>query len=130
MIINCVRYIAQNTWSEVRYGMSHFQTPNTSLTHKRLRDLSAILEDTNTTLESRRTVLRELHSSILPGNDGIHQMLLQWYRMTEIPVREISTWIDTRLIPTMNAKCSELAKKRRQTPRRRYTLKRKESKSG
>lgn len=109
--------------------MSHFQIPNISLTPKRLLEISSIVEDITVSYDIRRTLLRELYNTILPGNEVYRQKLTQWYRMPDIPFHEISVWIDTQLIPTMNTKYSELAKKRRQTPRRRYTLKRKESKS-
>jgi hypothetical protein len=103
----------------------HFQNPNTTLTQRRLHELYQQLDDANIGIEMKRNNLREVYRSLVAiGTDAIRTQLSVWYRSSELLSGEVSRFLECHLIPTPT-KCSDLAKKRRQTPRRRYTAKRK-----
>jgi hypothetical protein len=103
----------------------HFQNPNTALTQRRLHELSQQLDDVNVGIDLKRNNLREIYRSLVAtGTDAIRIQLTIWYRLPDLTSVDITGFLERHLIPTPT-KCSDLAKKRRQTPRRRYTVKRK-----
>jgi hypothetical protein len=102
----------------------HFQNPNTRLTSRQIREISQQLEDPTVGMQVKKGCLRQIFQSLEGAHMHLKQQLETWYRLADLPVAEISQWLEQSLIPTAT-KCSDLAKKRRQTPRRRYTQKRK-----
>lgn len=106
--------------------MSHFQTPNSSLSPKRLREIVEILEDASALHDTKRDLMRELYKTIVmsPSGTEIRNRLSNWYKIVQLPLIDIVSYVETHVIPTPSGKYSDFAKKRRQTPRRRYTLKR------
>jgi hypothetical protein len=108
--------------------MSHFyfQNPNTTLTARQICEISRQLEDPTVGIEVKKGYIRQIYQSlnIIQTTQILRFQLESWYRMTNLPITEIIQWLENSLIPTP-PKCSDLAKKRRQTPRRRYTQKHK-----
>lgn len=104
--------------------MAHFQIPTTHLPTSRVLELREFLEQVVLPQERLRIIIQDIHKTLIrdsPQYPELQQCLQSF--LTKPNQSDLLAFAETGLIPDQIATTSELRKKRRQTPRRRYTLK-------
>lgn len=99
--------------------MTHFQTPNSTMTPLRVQEIYDQLLDAQISVDSKKQLLRTVYQQLT--SSSLRNQIARWYSQPDIPFSDIVNHLQIHLIPTPQS--SSLAKKRRQTPRRRYTRK-------
>ncbi len=101
---------------------SHFRSPTTHLSPSRLQELKDILGHSAITQEHYTMILQELYRSLKRESPVFPELKhqLQGFLATPKPL-QLKAFIETKLIPEPSSS-DLLRKKRRQTPRRRYTV--------
>ena len=102
--------------------MTHFQTPNSCMTPLQIQEVYDQLLDITVSLDMKKQLLRDIYKSLHPQSIALRNQIVKWYQMVEIPFAEIPPYLQVHLVPSV--KSSDLAKKRKQTPRRHYTFRR------
>jgi hypothetical protein len=90
------------------------------MTPLQIQDIYDQLLDVQVSVDTKKQLLRDVYKH-LDTSSPLRGLLAKWYTMPEIPFLEIVKHLQIHLIPTSQS--STIAKKRRQTPRRRYTRK-------
>ena len=99
--------------------MTHFQTPTSTMTPLQVQVIYDQLLDIQVSMDIKKQLLRDVYKHLT--SSSVRNQLAKWYAQPEIPFSDIVNYLQVHLIPTPHF--SSLAKKRRQTPRRRYTRK-------
>ena len=99
--------------------MTHFQTPNSTMTPLQVQEIYDQLLDAQISADTKKQLLRDVYKHLT--SSSLRNQLTKLYVQPEIPFSEIVHSLQVHLIPTPQS--SSIAKKRRQTPRRRYTRK-------
>ncbi len=103
---------------------SHFKSPTTLLSPSRLQELLDILDQTSLTQEQHRGILHELYNALKRESPAFLDLKQQLHNFLQSPNPSgLREFIAVKLIPEPSASSDLLRKKRRQTPRRRYTCK-------
>ncbi len=107
---------------------SHFRSPTTLLSPSRLQELADIVEQASFTQEQYRAILNEVYKSLKRESPVFSELKQNLQNLLQAPNPvALHEFLKTRLIPEPSSS-DTLRKKRKQTPRRRYTIRKKYSK--